>query len=142
LAAEKDFMHFKKYISNSFIIRLSLLVALIAAAAVFDMYHSSNLKLADKIRKIPVSDETETNKTFVCTQIPNFNLKTQGSEFSVRFRFACTQDKFLLKYYNLRTFQLMKAEALSSSFPILNSFHYLPFNQVLYASPDDTPPLV
>jgi len=141
LAAEKEKMHLKKYISNSFILRLSLLLALVAAAAVFDMYHSANRKLTEKINKIPVSDETETNKTFVCTQIPTYNLKTLGSEFTVRFRFACTQDKFLLKYYNLRTFQLMKAEALHSSFPVLSSFHSLPFNRVLYASPDDTPPL-
>jgi hypothetical protein len=134
-------MHLKKYISNSFITRLSLLLALVAAAAVFDMYHSANQKLTEKINKIPVSDETETHKTFFCTQIPSYNLKTLGSEFSVRFRFAFTQDKFLLKYYNLRTFQLMKAEALHSSFPTLCSFHSLPFNRVLYASPDDAPPL-
>lgn len=122
--------------------RLTLLLALVAAAAVFDMYHSANRKLTEKINKIPVPDETQTNKTYVCTQIPTYNLKTLGSEFSVRFRFACTQDKFLLKYYNLRTFQLMKAEALHSSFPFLCSYHSLPFNRVVYASPDDTPPLV
>jgi len=141
LAAEKEKMHLKKYISNRFILRLSLLLALVAAAAVFDMYHSANRKLTEKINKIPVSDDTETNKTFFCTQVTSSNLKTLGSEFSVRFRFACTQDKFLLKYYNLRTFQLMKAEALHSSFPVICSFHSLPFNRVLYASPDDTPPL-
>lgn len=141
MAAEKEFMQFKKYISNSFIMRLTLLLALVAAAAVFDMYHSANQKLTEKIRKIPVSDETETNKTFVCTQVPTINLKSLGSEFSVRFRYACTQDKFLLKYYNLRTFQMMKAEALHSSFPVICSFHSLPFNRVLYDSPDDTPPL-
>lgn len=141
MAAEKEKMHLKKYISNSFVLRLSLLLALVAAAAVFDMYHSANRKLTEKINKIPVSDETEANKTFICTQVPTYNLKTLGTEFSVRFRFTCTQDKFLLKYYNLRTFQLMKAEALHSSFPVLSSFHSLPFNRVLYASPDDTPPL-
>ena len=142
MAAEKEKMHLKKYISNSFILRLSLLLALVAAAAVFDMYHSANQKLTEKINKIPASDETETNKTFFCTQITSSNLKTLGSEFSVRFRFACTQDKFLLKYYNLRTFQLMKAEAVHSSFPVICSFHSLPFNRVLYASPDDVPPIV
>ena len=141
MAAEKEKMHLKKYISNSFVLRLSLLLALVAAAAVFDMYHSANRKLTEKINKIPVSDETEANKPFICTQVPTYNLKTLGTEFSVRFRFTCTQDKFLLKYYNLRTFQLMKAEALHSSFPVLSSFHSLPFNRVLYASPDDTPPL-
>lgn len=141
MAAEKEKMHFKKYISNSFLLRLSLLLALIASAAVFDMYLSANQKLTEKIRKIPVSDETENTKTFVCTQIPTYNLKTLGSEFSVRFQFACTQDKFLLKYYNLRTFQLMKAETANCYFSSVKSFHSLPFNRVLYASPDDTPPL-
>ena len=57
MAAEKEKMHLKKYISNSFVLRLSLLLALVAAAAVFDMYHSANRKLTEKINKIPVSDE-------------------------------------------------------------------------------------
>ena len=141
MAAEKEKMRLKKYISNSFLLRLGLLLALIASAAVFDMYLSANQKLTEKIRKIPTSDETENAKTFVCTQIPAYNLKTLGSEFSVRFQFACTQDKFLLKYYNLRTFQLMKAETVNCYFSSVMSFHSLPFNRVLYASPDDTPPL-
>ncbi|MDP3643009.1 MAG: hypothetical protein Q8S54_07420 [Bacteroidota bacterium] len=122
--------------------KLSLLLAIVGAAAVFDIYHSANQKLTEKMNKIPASDDTEANKTFFCTQVPTYNLKTLGTEFSVRFRFAYTQDKFILKYYNLRTFQLMKAETLHSSFPVICSFHSLPFNRVLYASPDDTPPLV
>jgi hypothetical protein len=134
-------MNLKKYISKHFILRICLLLALVSAAAVFDMYHTTNRKIADSIRKIPVPDDSGTNKIFFCNQVPANNLKTFGAEFSVRFRFAFTQDKFLQKYYNLRTFQLMKAETLHSSFPSVSSFHSLPFNRVLYPSPDDTPPL-
>jgi hypothetical protein len=134
-------MNLKKYISKHFIVRLCLLLALVGAAAVFDMYHTANQKIADDIRKIPVQDNSETNKIFICNQVPTNNLKTSGAEFSIRFRLAFTQDKFLQKYYNLRTFQLMKAETLNSFFPSVCSFHSLPFNRVLYPSPDDTPPL-
>jgi hypothetical protein len=134
-------MDLKKYISKHFILRFCLLIALVGGAAIFDMYHSANQKISRQIHKIPVSDEAETNKTFFCNQVPTFNLKTSATEFSVRFRFACTQDKFLLQYYNLRTFQLMKAETIHSSFPAISSFHSLPFNRVLYPSPDDIPPL-
>lgn len=122
-------------------VRLCLLLALVSAAAVFDIYHAANQKLAESIRKVPVQDESGTNKIFFCNQAPAFNLKTLGTEFSVRFRFACTQDKFLQKHYNLRTFQLMKAEAIHSAFQAVCSIHSLPFNRVLYPSPDDTPPL-
>jgi len=134
-------MNLKKYMSKHFMMRLCLLLALVSAAAVFDIYHAANQKLAESIRKVPVQDEGGTNKIFFCNQVPSYNLRTLGTEFSVRFRFAYTQDKFLLKHYNLRTFQLMKAEALHSYFPVVCSFHSLPFNRVLYASPDDTPPL-
>lgn len=134
-------MCWKKYLSKSLLMRLSLLLALVGAAAIFDMVHAADQRLSDKIHQIPSPDETEANKTFFLTQVPTFNLKTLGTEFSVRFRFACSQDKFLLKYYNLRTFQLMKAEAVHSFFHSVCSFHSLPFNRVLYASPDDTPPL-
>ena len=135
-------MHLKKYISKHFIMRLCLLLALVGSAALFDVYHSTNQKLTGSNRKTPVSNEAESNKVFFCSQVPTYNLKTLGTDFSIRFRFTCTQDKFFLKYYNLRTFQLMKAETLQVSFPMVCSFQSLSFNRVLYASPDDTPPLI
>ena len=134
-------MNLKKYFSNYFILRFCLLIALVAAAMVFDMYHTENLKQANQVRKIPVADDSESNKTFFCNQVPSYNLKTSTTEFSVRFRFAFSQDKFLIQHYNLRTFQLMKAEVIHSGFCAVCPFHSLPFNRVLYASPDDTPPL-
>jgi len=134
-------MNLKKYLSKHFILRFCLLLALVGGAMVFDMYHTENLKLANQNRKIPVPDDSETNKTFFCNQVPSYNLKTSTTEFSVRFRFACTQDKFLIQHYNLRTFQLMKAEVIHSGFCAVCPFHSLPFNRVLYDSPDDTPPL-
>lgn len=134
-------MDLKKYISRNFIIRFCLLLAMVASAAVFDMHHQVDPKQNGNTRKSPVSSETEANKVFVCNQVTSFNLKTLGTDFSVRLRFACTHDKFLLKYYNLRTFQMMKAETSHSSFPTVCSFHSLPFNRVLYPNPDDTPPL-
>ncbi len=134
-------MSLKKYISKSILMRLCLMLALVGAAAAFDMYHVTNRNLSEKIHKIPSHEDNGSNNTFFCNQVPVFNLKTAGTGLSLRFRMACSQDKFLLKHYNLRTFQLMKAETLHSFFPSVCSFHSLPFNRVLYASPDDTPPL-
>ena len=134
-------MNLKKYISKHLFMRICLMLALVGAAAIFDMYKAANQKLAESTRKIPASDETETNKIFFCNQVPTYNLKTSGTDVSIRLRFICSQDKFLQKHYNLRTFQLMKAETANSFFPSVCSFHSLPFNRVLYASPDDVPPL-
>ena len=134
-------MVFKKYISKHFILRLCLLILLIGSAAVFDMYHASNQKLADSLTKVPAKKDMEGCKMSFCNQVNTYNLKTPAGEFSIRFRLAYTQDKFLLKHYNLRTFQLMKAESLHSFFPVICSFHSLPFNRELYSSPDDMPPL-
>jgi hypothetical protein len=134
-------MNLKKYVSKQFILRVCLMLAIVGGAAVFDMYHAANRKITELIRKFPAPEETETSKTFFCNQVPNYNLKTSATEFSVRFRYAFTQDKFLIQHYNLRTFQLMKAESVRSSFPAVCSFHSLPFNRVLYASPDDGRPL-
>jgi hypothetical protein len=114
-----------------------MLIALICAAALFDMYHTPDVKTA----RVPSSDEADSGKVFFCNQVPTTNLKTSGTDFVVRFRFACTQDKFLLKYYNLRTFQIMKAEALHASSATESSFQSFPFTRILYSSPDDTPPL-
>ena len=134
-------MNLKKYISKHFVMRLILLIALVGSAALFDVYHQVNQIAAGNTKKTPVSNETEANKLFFCNQAPVFNLKTLGSDFSVKIRMTCTQHKFLLKYYNLRTFQMVKAESLQTSFPSLSSYHALPFNRVIYSSPDVTPPL-
>ncbi len=134
-------MVFKKYMSRNILLRLCLLLVLVSAAAVFDMYHAGNQKSADSIMKIPAKKDADTSKMFFCNQATPTNFKTAAGEFSVRFRFFCTQEKFLLKHYNLRTFQLMKAESMHSFFPVICSFHSLPFNRELYASPDDIPPL-
>ncbi len=134
-------MNLKKYISKHFILRLCLLILLVSGAAVFDVYHVANQKLADNVRKNPASNNAESSHMFLCNQLPTYNLKTAGNDFTVRFRLSYSQDKFLLKHYNLRTFQMMKAETVHSFFPSVSSFHSLPFNRVLYSSPDDTPPL-
>lgn len=134
-------MIFKKYWSKQFTLRLCLLIALLASAALFDMYHLGDQKSRGSHSKSPISGETDGIKMFVCNQLNTYNLKTPANEFSVRFRLAYTQDKFLIKHYNLRTFQIMKAESLHTSFPVMSSFHSLPFNRVIYFSPDDIPPL-
>jgi hypothetical protein len=130
----------KKYISRQLIVRLCLLLALMSAAAIFDLYHVSNPKMAAHQPKGSSSDEAD-NKVFFFNQSPSTNFKTLANDFVVRIRFACTQDKFLLKYYNLRTFQMMKAETSHSFFTSASLLHSLPFKRVIYESPDDTPPL-
>lgn len=140
MAAENKRMNLNKYISKLFILRFCLILALIGSAALFDVYHSSGLKQAAN-QKTPVQNDSDSSKVFFCNQMPSYNLRTLGTDFVVRFRFDVSQDKFLLKYYNLRTFQIMKAEISSVSFPMECSFHSLPFNRVFYSSPDDTPPL-
>lgn len=134
-------MSVRKYLSKNFMMRLGLMLILVSAAAIFDMVHASDSTSPAKPAKQPVSDEATTEKTFICNQVQTFNLKTSCSEFSLRIRFAATQDKFLIKHYNLRTFQIMKAEAVQSSFSLLCQFDSLPFIRVQYSSPDDTPPL-
>ena len=134
-------MKLKKILSKNFILRVCLILALVGGAMVFDMYHAANQKIAIKTRKAPTSQDSDNNKTFFCNQVPSYNLKTSATEFSIRIRNSYTQNKFLIQHYNLRTFQLMKAEAVQSSFPTLCLFHSLPFNRVLYSSPDDIPPL-
>jgi len=134
-------MDLRKYISKHFILRICLLLLLVGGAAVFDLYHVANQKISDNARKTPSSNEAESNKVFFCNQLPTYNLKTAGNDFQIRFRLSYSQDKFLLKHYNLRTFQMMKAETVQCFVPSVCSFHSLPFNRVLYASPDDTPPL-
>ena len=117
-------MSLKKYISKHFLMRFCLLLLLVGGAAVFDLYHVANQKISDNVRKTPSSNEADGNKVVFCNQLPTYNLKISGNDFSVRFRLSYSQDKYLLKYYNLRTFQLMKAETVQCFFfPSVCLFH-------------------
>jgi len=135
-------MNLKKFMSKQLVLRFILLISLMGGAAVYDLSHASELNLSKSTHKKQSTPETDNCKTFFCNQVPVYNLKTSPTEASIKFKFSCTQDKFLLQYYNLRTFQMMKAEAVSACFTAVSLFHSLPFNKVLYASPDDVPPLV
>ncbi len=135
-------MNLNKYISRNLVIRLSLLFSLVALAALFDVYHQVNQKICKSASKAPVQNDSDNNKVFFCNQVSNFNLKTLGTENPLRLRFSINQDKFLIKYYNLRTFQMMKAETSHVSISNVRYFHSIPYKRVLYSSPDDTPPLL
>jgi hypothetical protein len=118
------------------------LVAVVALAAVFDVYHNASQDVGKHTKKASSSNESEASKVFFCSQVPGHNPKTPGNENPVRLRCSANQDKFLLKYYNQRTFQLMKAETAHSSVFAVRHFMSLPFKRVSFSSPDDTPPLL
>jgi hypothetical protein len=118
------------------------MLALVSSAAIFDMCHQPTLLPGRTTQKLPVKKDGETNKLVFYNPVTSYNLKITGSECWPRMRFSCMQDKFLLKYYNQCTFQLMKTEASLSLIPSICLFHVLPFNRQIYFSPDDTPPLL
>lgn len=134
-------MNLSKYISRNFVIKFSLLIAVVALAAIFDMYHQVNVGITKAASKAPVQKDSENNKVFFCSQATNFNFKVSATENPIRLRFSINQDKFLIKYYNQRTFQITKAETSHVSYSTVRYFHALPYKRVLYSSPDDTPPL-
>jgi hypothetical protein len=134
-------MGLKKFMSKQLVLRFVMLMILVGGAAVYDLSHASDQKLIKHTHPKPSPQEPDNFKTFFCNQVPVYNLKITPSETTIRFRFACTEDKFLLHYFNLRTFQMMKAEAVTACFTSIGLFHSLPFNKVLYANPDDVPPL-
>jgi hypothetical protein len=134
-------MNLKKYLSKHLIVRLIVLFSLIGAAAIFDLYNATNCDFPETEQTSPEPENKGFGQLFFYNQVNSFNLKLTAHELSVRFRFAFSENKFLVKHYNLRTFQLMKAESIVSSFPSMSRFHYLPFNRLVYSSPDDTPTL-
>lgn len=127
-----------RYISKRLLVRLAMLFAMIAAAALFDLYHTSP---GNKIAASHQANEPESGKICFYSQTNPNNLKVTSNDFVARSRFACTENKFLLKHHNSRTFQIMKAETVSVCFSAESSFHSLPFRRIFYLSPDDTPPV-
>ena len=124
------------------IIRLVLFAALIGVASLVDDY----------LKKNPVQiaqDDTSSNHSanengtiYLFTQASyTFNVKPSVQKTPSRKLFEQSHDKFLRKYHQLRNYQVLKADALTHSVPLILSYHYLVFRNYFYTVPDDDPHL-
>ncbi len=132
-------MNIKKKISKKVVLKLALFVAVIGLATLFDHYFDKNTAEAKEI-EASSSKENQEQKTLVfISQSLNIGVKTTVEKTVPRKLQLKSQDKFVQKYYQLRNYQVLKAEVQTQTTPLINTYHYLAFKNYFYSVPDDIP---
>lgn len=132
-------MRIKIKLSKKNVMHLALFIAIIGVASLFDLYFESN---PDKLEDIQTESATNTNgqaKMYFVAQINTTNIKTSIQKNIGRKLLVKSQDKFIQKYHQLRSYQVLKAEVQTQTTPLILSYHYLVFKNYFYTVPDDEP---
>lgn len=108
-------------------------------ATLFDIYFDKNELESAEIESNQSKDEKGPDSILLISQTPNFGAKTfEQKTFSRKVQIK-SHDKFFQKYYQLRNYQVLKAEVQTQTAPLINSYHYLAFKNYFYSIPDDVP---
>jgi len=131
-------MDFKRKISKKVIFKLALFVTVIGIATLFDIYYENNQ--AETVKNEANSkDEKKQDTILLISQSTDFGVKTPAYKTFSRKVQIKSQDKFIQKYYQLRNYQVLKAEVQTQTTPLINNYHYLAFKNYFYSVPDDVP---
>jgi hypothetical protein len=132
-------VNIKKKISKKVVLKLAVFVAVIGLATLFDHYFYKNTAEAKEIEASSSKGNQEQKTILLISQTPNFGAKTLAEKTLPRKLQLKSQDKFIQKYYQLRNYQVLKAEVQTQTTPLISSYHYLAFKNYFYSSPDDIP---
>lgn len=119
--------------------QLALFVAVIGIAALFDIYFENDRIEIKETEAGSSEGEKEQDSILLIGQSTNFGAKTSENKTLVRKLHVKSHDKFIQKYYQIRNYQVLKAEVQTQTTPLINSYHYLAFQNYFYSLPDDVP---
>jgi hypothetical protein len=132
-------MSFKINISTKVIVRFGLFLAIIGSAILLDVYlenHPAHLEIGEQKQE----QQTAGNSTiYLIAQSYSTSLKTPVQKASWRNLQIHSHDKFIQKYHNIRNYQVLKAETAITTTPLIQSYHYLVFQQHFFPQPDEDP---
>lgn len=117
---------------------MAMFVAVIATAFVLDVYFGNNQQELEKIQAQSEEQSNEAGKVYLVAQTAPGTVKTSEQKTSTRTPQLQSHDKFLRKYYSNRNYQVLKAEVVTQTTPLISSYHYLVF-QNHFVSPEEDP---
>ena len=121
------------------VMQLALFMAVIGMATLFDIYSDKNSVEFKEIEASSSENNENQNSILLISQSPNLGVKTLEQKIHVRKFQINSQDRFIQKYYQLRNYQLLKAEVQKQTAPLINSYHYLAYKNYFFTDPDDDP---
>ncbi|MDX1286426.1 MAG: hypothetical protein R3182_15525, partial [Draconibacterium sp.] len=130
-------MDYKINISKKLLLRLAMFLAVIGIAIILDVYLENNPAELEKIQAESESKTADQGKIYLISQNGSTNVKTSIQKSVDRKLQLEKHDKFIRKYHNLRNYQVLKAEAVTKTTPLILSYHYLVFQDYFFTQPDE-----
>jgi len=127
-------------ISKKLIVKLSVFLILGVAAVLVDNYLDNNPTEFKNIEANAGAPASTSGEIIVLAQSSSLSVKTLAQKVPERNLFAGAHDKFLRNYHSVRDFQVLKAEVIHQTTPLITTYHYLVFQDHLF-SPDNEDPL-
>jgi len=125
-------------ISKQLIVKLAVFLVLTAAAVLIDAYLDKNPADFDNIEASSKTQSPSQGEVIVLAQASSTSAKTLVQKAPERTLHEGAHDKFLRNYHSVRDFQVLKAEVIHQTTPLITSYHYLVF-QSHHFSPDEDP---
>jgi hypothetical protein len=114
-------------------------MAVIGVATLFDIYFDTNHVEFVEIETSSSEEGQEQNTLLLISQSTNPGVKTLEQKKTDRKVQVKSHDKLIQKNYQLRNYQVLKAELQTQTAPLINSYHYLAYKNYFFSDPDGDP---
>ena len=132
-------MNIKTKISRRLVLQLTIFVVVIGLATCFDIYYKDKKVNVTSTETNSPDNSNDQNAVHLISQSMDLGVKTYAQKIVVRKVQIKSQDKYIRKYYQLRNYQVLKAEVQKQTAPLINSYHYLAYKNYFFTNPDDIP---
>ena len=138
-SAKNEPVSIKIKISKKTGLKLALFVAVIGTAALFDYFFDDDLSAFEKIETEAGKHAADQNTVYLINQVNTIAIKSSVQLASCKKLYVKSHDKLIQKYHQLRNYQVFKAEVVTQTSPLINTYHYLAFKNYYFSDPDDEP---
>ena len=105
----------------------------------FDIYNKDKRVAIAATETNSPDNSKDQNTVHLISQSMDLGVKTYVQKTGVRKVQLKSHDKYIQKYYQLRNYQVLKAEVQKQTTPLINSYHYLAYKNYFFTNPDDFP---
>ncbi|WP_347839652.1 hypothetical protein [uncultured Draconibacterium sp.] len=131
-------MKLKINITKRLMAKLALFMVVVAAAFILDVYFGNHPEELKKIQAESQEQSSDQGKVYLITQTTVNSVKILEQKASARQLKLQLHDKFLRNHHSSRNYQVLKAEVVKQTTPLILSYHYLVFQNHIF-SPDEDP---
>lgn len=116
-----------------------MIIAVVGSAILLDVYFDGS---SAELKNVQAESEIPTNEpggVYLIAQTNSTSVKTSVQKGQTRKLQVHSHDKFLRKYHQVRNNEVLKAEVQPQTVPIIQSYHYLIFQNYFFTQPDEDP---